>query len=222
MFTGIIEATGVIVSIDGAESGRSIWVNSPALSDVEIGGSVAIDGVCLTATERDGDATGFDVAMETLARSALGGKTPGDAVNLERPLRAGDELGGHMVQGHVDGVGRIERIIDEGQSKRIHVSATPSVLRYLVEKGSVTIDGISLTVTAVDETRFEVAVIPHTMAVTTLGGAEVGRIVNLEVDVLAKYVERLVSPFQGVRGRSSADALRSLGVKGAHAEQEYL
>lgn len=195
MFTGIVEATGVVEAIDGADDGRSIWIRSRALVDVPAGASVAIDGVCLTATEQDGDATRFDVSVETLARSSLGGKTPGDAVNIERPLRAGDELGGHIVQGHVDGIGRIERIVDEGDGRRIAVSAAPSLLRYMVEKGSVTVDGISLTVTSVDDTRFEVAIIPHTLSVTTLGGAEVGRIVNLEVDVLAKYVERLVRPF---------------------------
>lgn len=191
MYTGIVADVGEVVKAEPADEGRVVWVRSELLSDCAIGASVNVSGVCLTVTELDGDVARFDVSAETLQRTTLGTRDAGERVNIERPLRIGDELGGHMVQGHVDGVGRVLSVEREGDGRRIRVAAPPDVLRYTVEKGSVTVDGVSLTVTAVSDDAFEVALVPHTLAVTTLGDAEEEYQVNLEVDVLAKYVERL-------------------------------
>jgi len=193
MFTGIIQAVGEIVAIENLDTGRRLRIRSGALGDRAVGDSVAIDGVCLTVVERDGNVCGFDVHTETLDRSSLGGKAVGDRVNLEKPLRAGDDLGGHIVQGHVDEVGTVVSIVEEEGGRRLRVRVRPESTRYIVEKGSVTLDGVSLTVTNVNGGEFEVALIPHTLAVTTLGEAVIGRDLNVEVDVLAKYVERLTA-----------------------------
>lgn len=197
MFTGIVADRGEVVKVEDTEQGRRLWIGSAELRGCAVGGSVAVDGVCLTVTESDGDVCGFDVSAETLGRSNLGSKRTGDHVNLERPLRAGSELGGHIVQGHVDAVGRVERVGAEGEGRRLTVSVPSPLMRYIVEKGSVTIDGVSLTVTAEGDDTFEVALVPHTLAVTTLGAAEPGRLLNIEVDVLAKYVEKLWSGREG-------------------------
>jgi riboflavin synthase len=191
MFTGIVGDRGEVVKVESDGRDHRLWVRSEVLRGCTVGGSIAVDGVCLTAVEVDGDVCRFDVSAETVTRSTLGGKTPGDRVNLELPLRAGDELGGHVVQGHVDGVGRVLEVSREGEGSRVMVGVPPSLARYIVEKGSVTVDGVSLTATNVKEDRFEVALVPHTLAVTTLGDAAAPRSVNIEVDVLAKYVERL-------------------------------
>ncbi len=191
MFTGIIADRGEIVKVETVDRGLVLWVRSDVVDDCPLGGSVSVDGVCLTVTERDGDIVRFDVSEESVLRSTLGSRNAGELVNVERPLRVGDELGGHMVQGHVDGIGRVESVTDEAQGRRVVVSATPELLRYTVEKGSVTVDGVSLTVTNVSESSFEVVLVPHTLEVTTLGTAEPGREVNIEADVLAKYVEKL-------------------------------
>ena len=180
MFTGIVREVGRVASFDG----HRLVVDAQATTAVE-GDSVAVDGVCLTAV--DGSRLAFDVVDETLARTTLGLLKPGDPVNLEPALRAGDLLGGHIVQGHVDGLGRIRSV---GQP--VWIEAPPDLLRYCVEKGSITVDGVSLTVAAIDDTGFAVALVPHTLEVTTLGELEPGDPVNLEVDVLAKYVEKLV------------------------------
>ncbi len=180
MFTGLVER-GEVVKIAGGE----LWIRSPLVADCAIGASVAINGVCLTVTEREGDRVRFQAIPETLARSALGDLRDGDRVNVERPVRAGEELGGHVVQGHVDGVGRV---VERREDGRMRIAIDRDLSRYIVEKGSVTLDGVSLTVTAVDDDAFEVALIPHTLEVTNLG--QVAR-VNIEVDVLAKYVEKL-------------------------------
>lgn len=195
MFTGIVEQTGDVVKVDSSGADLTMWVRSPVLADADIGASVAIDGVCLTVTERDGEVCRFDLARETVSRSTLGSRSPGDRVNLERPLRAGDELGGHIVQGHVDGVGVVASVRPDGDGRRLRVDVEPRLHRYLVEKGSVTIDGVSLTISDLATPWFEVALIPHTLAATTLGQVESGRRVNVEVDVLAKHVERLVRPW---------------------------
>jgi riboflavin synthase len=192
MYTGIVEP-GTVVERDG---GRLV-VRSDLLADCRLGASVSINGVCLTVTSRDGSACAFDVSDETFARSTLGDLSAGARVNVERPVRAGAELGGHIVQGHVDGVGSVERIAQEGDGKRVRIAfpqGRDGLGRYIVEKGSVTVDGVSLTVTSVDDDGFEVALIPTTLALTTLGDAGVGYRVNLEVDVLAKYVEKLAAP----------------------------
>jgi len=196
MFTGIVQAIGEIVSIEDCDTGRRLRIRSDVLVDRNIGDSVAVDGVCLTVVERDRNACDLDVIHETLARSALGGKAAGDHVNLETPLRAGDDLGGHIVQGHVDEVGTIVSIADDEGGRRMRIRIRPESTRYIVEKGSVTLDGVALTVTVVSGEEFEVALIPHTLAVTTLGAARTGQDLNVEVDVIAKYVERLVAARQ--------------------------
>jgi len=181
VFTGIVRELGRVVSFDGAR----LLVEAPQTS-ASVGDSIAVDGVCLTVVELDGDRFSFDVVAETLSRTTLGTLTADDRVNVEPALRAGEPLGGHIVQGHVDGVGRVRSI-----SQPVWIDAPPKVLRYCVEKGSITVDGISLTVAALDDAGFAVALVPHTLAATTLGAAKTGDAVNLEVDVLAKYVERL-------------------------------
>jgi riboflavin synthase len=191
MFTGIVAGLGEIVATDDGASGRRIRIRSDILGACEIGASVAIDGVCLTVVARDQGVCDFDVSRETVVRSALGRKNVGERVNLETPLRAGDEFGGHIVQGHVDEVGTVASVTGEEGGRRLRIRVRPESTRYVVEKGSVTLDGVSLTVTDVDDASFEVALIPHTLAVTTLGEVTVGRELNVEVDVIAKYVERL-------------------------------
>lgn len=188
MFTGIVADRGEVVKVEPGDGDRRIWIRSNVLADCATGASVAVDGVCITAVDLEGDVCRFDLSAETIARSTLGSKEPGDRVNLERPLRAGDELGGHIVQGHVDAVGTIVDVAEDG---RVELSVPAGLMRYIVEKGSVTVDGVSLTVSALHDDRFEVALIPHTLEVTTFGEMESGRKVNIEVDVLAKYVERL-------------------------------
>ena len=186
MFTGLVREVGNVVSF---EDGR-LRVESSIVA--AIGDSVAIDGVCLTVVDGDRRTLAFDAVPETLARTTLGGLEPGAPVNIEPALRAGEALGGHYVQGHVDGVGRIRSVEAEGEGKRVWVDAPPEILRYCVEKGSIAVGGVSLTVAGLDDEGFAVALVPHTLAVTTLGELAAGRPVNLEADVLAKYVERLV------------------------------
>ena len=187
MYTGIVER-GEVIEVDGSR----LVVRAALLDDCEHGASVSINGVCLTVTSREDTTCSFDVHDETFARSTLGDLRAGARVNVERPVRAGEELGGHIVQGHVDGVGTVERIEPEGEGQRIRIATPGGLARYIVEKGSITVDGISLTITSVDDEGFEVALIPTTLELTTLGVAEAGSRVNLEVDVLAKYVEKLV------------------------------
>jgi riboflavin synthase len=189
MFTGLVQQTGVIASV---EDGRfSIRSESPL--DLAEGDSVAVNGVCLTATSVADGGFDADVMPETLRRTALGALGAGDPVNLELALRASDRLGGHMMQGHVDTTGTVAEVREEGFARVVRVAAEADVLRYVVEKGSIAVDGVSLTVSTVGDDWFEVSLIPETLTRTTLGGAEPGRVVNLEVDVLAQYVEKLVS-----------------------------
>lgn len=187
MFTGLVAGTGTVESLERDGGGVRLRVRSELAGELGPGDSVAVNGVCLTAVEPDAQGFSADVMEETLRRSSLGPLATGDAVNLELPLRAGDRLGGHIVQGHVDGVGRIRRVDDEG----IEVEATQDVLRYCVEKGSIAVDGVSLTIAALDDETFTVALVAHTLEVTTLASLQPGDPVNLEVDILAKYVERL-------------------------------
>ena len=182
MFTGLVREVGTVASFEG---GRLVV---EAVLQAELGDSVAIDGVCLTVVENGDGRLAFDVVPETLDRV----KPFGDRVNLEPALRAGDPLGGHYVQGHVDGIGRVASVEPEADGVRVRVEPPAELLRYLVEKGSVAVEGVSLTVAAVDGTGFELALIPHTLAETTLSELAVGSGVNLEIDVLAKYVERLL------------------------------
>jgi riboflavin synthase len=196
MFTGIVEELGTVRALDRHDGGARVEVEATTvLADARVGDSIAVNGCCLTVVELGDGWWAADTVSETLDRTALGTLTVGEPVNLERPLRASDRLGGHLVQGHVDAVGHVDartRVADA--STRFTFSAPPEVLRYVVEKGSVAVDGVSLTVTAVDDGAFEVAVIPHTLAVTTLGHKDTGAPVNIEVDLVAKYVERLLTP----------------------------
>jgi riboflavin synthase alpha subunit len=195
MFTGIVRERGRVAAVEGGESGVRLLVEAPATSaQAAVGDSVSVSGVCLTVTAAENGTLAFDAVPETLRRSSLGGLRLGDAVNVEPALRAGEPLGGHYVQGHVDGVGRVRSIAPEGDGLRHWIDTEPDLLRYLVEKGSVAVEGVSLTVAALDAAGFAVALVPHTLAETTLGKLVPGAPVNLEVDVLAKYVERLVRP----------------------------
>ena len=194
MFTGIIEELGSVRAIDRRKGGARLEIGaSKVLADVRAGDSIAVNGCCLTVLDRGDGWWAADAVIETLERTALGSLERDDPVNLERPLRLSDHLGGHLVQGHVDAVGHVAaRTPLADGSTRFTFSAPPDALRYVVEKGSVAVDGISLTVAALGDDSFDVAVIPHTLAVTTLGHKDRGATVNLEADVIAKYVERLL------------------------------
>jgi riboflavin synthase len=197
MFTGIVEELGTVASVTPVADGARIVIDATTvLADAHVGDSIAVNGCCLTVVELTEGSWAADAVTETLARTALGSLTPGACVNLERPVRVDDRLGGHIVQGHVDGVGTLvtRDALTDG-STRMRFAAPPALLRYVVEKGSITLDGISLTVVAVDDdtSTVEIAVIPHTLAVTSLGPKAPGDPVNIEVDVLAKHVERLLT-----------------------------
>jgi len=187
MFTGIVEAVGEVRSV-----GPRLAVASRLVEAAAIGDSIAIDGVCLTVVERRGDVVAFDLSRETLDRTGLGELREGDRVNLERPLAADGRFGGHIVQGHVDGVGTVVALEPTTTGATLRVAVPDDVVRYLVEKGSVAIDGVSLTVARLDRTTFDVALVPHTLAATTLGDLAAGDPVNLEADVIAKYVESML------------------------------
>ena len=189
MFTGLIREVGTV----GSMVGGRLTVEAPETAPgAQLGDSIAIDGVCLTVVARVASTLSFDAVPETLARTALGTLEQGSRVNLEPALRAGEPLGGHYVQGHVDGVGSVGTVMPAGGGTRVRFEAPVELLRYIVEKGSIAVQGTSLTVAAVDTAGFEVALIPHTLAATTLGSLLPGDRVNLETDVLAKYVEKLL------------------------------
>jgi riboflavin synthase len=191
MFTGIVRERGRVASIEQKDDGVRLEIAAPeTASTLAVGDSVSVSGACLTATAVSNGTFSVTAVPETLDRTTLGRLMAGDEINLEPALHAGDALGGHFVQGHVDAVGRIASIEDA----RVWVEADSEVLRYCVEKGSITVDGVSLTIAGLRNGAFEVALIPHTVEVTTLGGLEPGDEVNLEVDVLAKYVEKLIEP----------------------------
>jgi riboflavin synthase len=192
MFTGIVEELGRARSVEERAGGARLVVECATVNrDTSAGDSVAVNGVCLTAVDVASDALSFDLAGETLERSTLGRLRTGDSVNLERPLTLAARLGGHLVQGHVDGVAPVRSVDRNGAEASMRVALPPSLRPYVVEKGSIAVDGVSLTVATVDDEGFEVALIPHTLAVTTLGKRSPGDEVNLETDVLAKYVEGL-------------------------------
>jgi riboflavin synthase len=194
VFTGIVREVGRVVALGADGSAVRLVVEAPeTASDVAVGDSVSISGCCLTAVAVANGSIGFDVVPESLSRTSLAGLSPGDRVNVEPALRAGEPLGGHYVQGHVDAVGRVRRVDAGDDGTRVWVDAPDEILRYVVEKGSIAVDGTSLTVSALDGAGFEVALVPHTLAATTLGGLRAGDGVNLEPDVLAKYVERLLA-----------------------------
>lgn len=194
MFTGIVREVGTVAALTGGDEGVRLVVEAPVTAPaIVLGGSVAIDGVCLTAVELTPTTLAFDAVPETLRRTALRRLEPGARVNVEPALVAGEPLGGHIVQGHVDGVGTIQSVEWEGEGLRVFVTTPAELLRYCVEKGSITVDGVSLTVAELADDAFAVALVPHTLEHTTFASLAPGREVNLEVDVLAKYVERLVA-----------------------------
>ena len=194
MFTGIIEELGEVLRLDRGTDSAILHVRGPlVVGDAAHGASIAVNGICLTVVEHDTESFSVDVMAETLDRTSLGSLHPGDRVNLERAMRADGRFGGHVVQGHVDGVGTIRRRAPGDRWEVVEIALPADLTRYVVEKGSVTVDGVSLTVSAVHDDGFEVSLIPTTLALTTLGHKGVGDLVNLEVDVLAKYVERLLA-----------------------------
>jgi riboflavin synthase len=201
VFTGIVEAVGQVESVEPAGDLLRLVVDAPELArEARVGDSVAVRGACLTVTRAEGGRLHFEAVRETLVRTALGELRAGAKVNLERALRAGGRLDGHLVQGHVDGVGRVRELRREGEDVRLFVACPPEVAEHLVGKGSIAIDGVSLTVVSVRGDGFDVALIPHTLAATTLGALRPGDRVNLEVDVLAKYVRRSVERILGRDG----------------------
>jgi riboflavin synthase len=200
MFTGIVEGTGTVVALAHSRSGGAarLEVDAPWLAgELAVGDSVAVDGCCLTVVASTPGGFAADLVAETLRRTALGRLAAGAKVNLERPLALGGRLGGHLVQGHVDGVGRVLALQAVGEGREVRVELPEELARYVVEKGSIAVDGVSLTVAAVGQGWFDVALVPHTLAATTLGERGPGDPVHLEVDVVAKYVERLVQPWTG-------------------------
>jgi riboflavin synthase len=193
VFTGLVVGMGRVAGVERSAAGARVRIETPLARELKAGDSIAVNGVCLSAAKLEDSWFVADAMNETLTRTSLGDLTAGTQVNLELPLRAGDRLGGHMVQGHVDGVGRVASVTDDGFSRRIEIEAPPQVLRYVIEKGSIAIDGVSLTVTAVLSGSFTVSLIPETLQRTNLGRAQPGDRVNLEADVLAKYVEKLMA-----------------------------
>jgi riboflavin synthase len=193
VFTGIVRELGRVVSAEGGSGGRALVVEAPGTAtELRVGDSVSVNGCCLTAESVEGGRIALHAVPETLARSTLGRLSTGDAVNIEPAVRAGEPLGGHYVQGHVDAVGRVQSVEAEGEGLRVFVEAPVDVLRYCVEKGSVAVDGVSLTVAELNREEFAVALVPQTLEATTLSALVPGQEVNLEVDVLAKYVDRLL------------------------------
>ena len=190
MFTGIVRELGTVDAFDGS---RLVVAASETAASAAVGDSVAVAGVCLTVVEVGEGRLAFDVVPETLARTVLGHLRPGGEVNLEPSLRVGDQVGGHVVQGHVDAVGRVRSVLPEGDGSRVWIDAPETIVLYSVEKGSIAVDGVSLTIAALDDEGLEVALIPHTLEVTTLGRLEAGDVVNLESDVLGKVVQRYVA-----------------------------
>jgi riboflavin synthase len=193
MFTGIVEELGTVSAIQHGADSAVLRIRGPlVVSDAVHGASIAVNGVCLTVTQHDREEFAVDVMAETLRRSALGALLPGDRVNLERAMRADGRFGGHVVQGHVDGTATIVQRTPGERWETVDLTLPPDLAAYVVEKGSITVDGVSLTVASVGDDRFSVSLIPTTMELTTLGHKGVGEVVNLEVDVIAKYVERLL------------------------------
>lgn len=192
VFTGLIEDLGSVRALEGEREGARLRIDTRLAGELREGDSIAVNGVCLTASRIDAEGFSADVMAETLRRSSLGSLRSGSRVNLELPLRAGDRLGGHVVQGHVDGTGTIGGVRQEGFARVLEIELEPELARYLAPKGSVAVDGVSLTVSAVGERAFEVSLIPETQQRTGLGELVVGAVVNVEADVLAKHVERLL------------------------------
>ncbi len=203
MFTGIIEERARVAAVEPRPEGRRFWIEAPLVaSDAAVGDSIACSGCCLTVVAREGARFAVEAVPETLRRTSLGDWREGDAVNLERSLKLEQRLGGHLVQGHVDGTGRVTDVRPEGDGRRVALALPAELKRFVPLKGSLAVDGVSLTVAALTPEGCEIAYIPHTLAVTTAGGYAPGRIVNLEVDLLARYLARLLEE-TGMSGRAS-------------------
>jgi riboflavin synthase len=213
MFTGIITATGLLTSLADKGGDLELCIDAAAgttaldLHRIAIGDSVSVEGACLTVTRKEGTRFYADVSRETMAKTTLGSLRPGSKVNLEASLRAGDALGGHLVSGHVDAVGTLRALVQDARSWRMEFELPVSLMRFVAAKGSVCVNGVSLTVNTVEGTRFDVNIIPHTLKVTTLGELEVGDGVNVEIDVIARYLDRLMHPFTDI---PRADGLQHL------------
>lgn len=215
MFTGLVEEVGVVRGISRGRDSARLVVEAPGVAaELKVGDSVAVNGACLTVVEHTPRSFTADVMAETLARTNLGLLEPGDRVNLERALRLGDRLGGHLVTGHIDGVGRIKRRREEDIAVLLEIEAPPEVMRYMVKKGSVAVDGVSLTVADVGRQSFLVSLIPHTAGRTTLGAKKPGEAVNLEADIIGKYVERLLAFRHRGDGALQGITLEFLGEHG--------
>jgi riboflavin synthase len=197
MFSGLIQDIGTVESLDSGAEGAHLRIATLLAAEIEPGDSVAVNGACLTATTVDGNGFETEAMNQTLEVTSLGGLEVGSRVNLELAMKASDRLGGHIVQGHVDGLGEVTSIEEDGFAKRLRVALDRDLLRYAIDKGSITLDGVSLTITELGEDWLEVSLIPETLERTTLGEASPGRKLNVECDVIAKHVERLMAPFGG-------------------------
>jgi riboflavin synthase len=197
MFTGLVQDVGRVDSVEAGTDGARVSISTGLVADVQPGDSVAVNGVCLTATAVGDGRFETEAMNQTLEVTALAGLGAGDRVNLELAMRASDRLGGHIVQGHVDGVGEVVSLADDGFAKRLRVALPPELSRYVIDKGSIALDGVSLTVAELGDDWVEASLIPETLERTTLGGAAPGRKINVECDVVAKYVERIMGPLAG-------------------------
>jgi riboflavin synthase len=204
LFTGLIQDVGEVQSLDSDAEGARLRIATPLGPEIGLGDSVAVNGICLTATAADDSGFQTEAMNQTLEVTALGGVEVGDRVNLELAVKASDRLGGHIVQGHVDGVGEVSSVLDDGFAKRLRVALDSDLLRYAIEKGSIALDGVSLTIADLGDDWLEVSLIPETLERTNLGAARAGRKINVECDVIAKHVERLMAPF-GERSGSEPD-----------------
>lgn len=201
MFTGLIGDVGAVERVESGPEGARLRIRTGLASELSPGDSVAVNGACLTAGAVEGDAFEADVMNQTLDRTSLGPLEPGDRVNLELSLRLSDRLGGHMVQGHVDATGRVATVREDGFARRLEIEAPEEIRRYLVDRGSVAVDGVSLTVAVLTDGGFEVSLVPETLERTTLGAAAEGQVVNLEPDAIARYVEQLLSGYREEEAR---------------------
>jgi riboflavin synthase len=197
MFTGLVQDIGSVESVEAGAEGSRLRIATKLGTEIGLGDSVAVNGVCLTATEADASGFATEAMNQTLDVTVIGALAPGAPVNLELATRADERLGGHIVQGHADGSGKVLEVTEDGFARRVRVEIPPELLRYVVDKGSVALNGVSLTVATLGPTWVEVSLIPETLERTNLGSAEPGTPLNVEVDVVAKYVERLLSPFAG-------------------------
>lgn len=201
MFTGLIGDVGAVERVESGPEGARLRIRTGLASELSPGDSVAVNGACLTAAAVEGDVFEADVMNQTLDRTSLGPLEPGDRVNLELPLRLTDRLGGHMLQGHVDATGRVATVREDGFARRLEIEAPVGIRRYLVDRGSVAVDGVSLTVAVLTDGGFEVSLVPETLERTTLGDAAEGQVVNLEPDAIARYVEQLLSGYREEEAR---------------------